>query len=416
MDSSTGLRTLSHGTLVLLFTILLPVIASGMAVGDTGNLLSVGAGALPIVEPPSYSGWPPLKLLDDAPESGWASVKGQTSGQSMVFELPELATVNSFAFDENECLDGQGRGAKGIRVSVSQISKSQGFQQVLQASLKEGADNQKFAAKRALRARWIKLDILSNQGDSQYVELCSFRAYGTPSQPQPIGDVSGTYSTSYSLFHIRQQGTSLVGCYEHRSGLITGSVEGRVMKLTWEENNDPQDTGPAVMVFAPDGKSFSGHWWYASHQRGAPDGVWNGTKTSNKVGGCPNWSGSVGGEVARQLAKSGRALLYGIEFDTDSAHLRPKSKAVLDDVAKALAAHPDWKLSIEGHTDATGTAEHNQKLSEQRAAAVSVYLAAHGVAASRLSSAGFGASQPIADNSTALGRARNRRVEIVRKQ
>ncbi len=414
MTSKYPLRIFSYAVLLTAFVIL-TVLSGSPGVAAATNVLSLGAGALPVVEPPSYSGWPPLKLLDDAPDSGWASVKGQTSGQTMVFELPEIATVSSFAFDENACLDGNGRGAKAIRVSVSQTSKSQGFQQVLRANLKEGADNQKFPARRALRARWVKLQILSNQGDPQYVELCSFRAYGTRSQPQSIGDVSGTYSTSYSLFHIRQQGTSLVGCYEHRSGLITGSVEGRVMKLTWEENNDPKDTGPAVMVFAPDGKSFRGHWWYDSDQRGAPDGDWNGTKTSTKVGGCPNWTGSVGGEVARQLAKSGRALLYGIEFDTDSARLRPKSRAVLDDVAKALSAHPDWKLSIEGHTDSTGTAEHNQKLSEQRAAAVSAYLAAHGVTASRLSSDGFGASQPIADNSTALGRARNRRVEIVRK-
>nr|HPK66330.1 OmpA family protein [Thermoanaerobaculia bacterium] len=58
---------------------------------------------------------------------------------------------------------------------------------------------------------------------------------------------------------------------------------------------------------------------------------------------------------------------------------------------------------------------HNQKLSEARAAAVRDYLTAHGVAASRLTSAGFGASQPVADNATELGRARNRRVEIVRR-
>ncbi|HKI86135.1 MAG TPA: OmpA family protein [Thermoanaerobaculia bacterium] len=413
MATKSRLRAVFIGALIALLAAV--AVAGETARANSINVLSLGAGALPVIEPPSYSGWPPLKLLDDAPDTGWASVKGQTSGQSMVFELPEIATLTNFAFDENACLDGRGRGAKGIRVSVSQISKSQGFQQVLQTNLNEAADNQKFAAKRALRARWIKLEILSNQGDSQYVELCSFRAYGTPSQPLPIGDISGTYSTSYSLFHIRQQGTSLVGCYEHRSGLITGTVEGRVMKLTWEENNDPKDTGPAVMVFAPDGKSFSGHWWYASNQRGAPDGVWNGTKTSSAVGGCPNWSGSVGGEVARQLAKSGRAILYGIEFDTDSARLRPESRAVLDDVARALAAHPDWKLSIEGHTDSTGTPEHNKKLSELRAAAVSAYLAAHGVAAGRLASVGYGDTRPIADNSTALGRARNRRVEIVRQ-
>jgi outer membrane protein OmpA-like peptidoglycan-associated protein len=229
-----------------------------------------------------------------------------------------------------------------------------------------------------------------------------------------LADVSGTYDSDYSLFHIRQQGSAIVGCYEYNEGLLTGSVEGRVMKLTWAEPPAERD-GPAVMVFAADGKSFRGHWWTGTSENQAPEGVWNGTYRSAKVGSCPHWSGSVGGEVERELAASGRARLYGIEFDLDSATLRAESRPVLDDVAKALASHPDWRLAIEGHTDSTGTPAHNQKLSEARAAAVRDYLTAHGVAASRLTSAGFGASQPVADNATELGRARNRRVEIVRR-
>ncbi len=70
------------------------------------------------------------------------------------------------------------------------------------------------------------------------------------------------------------------------------------------------------------------------------------------------------------------------------------------------------KVSIEGHTDGTGTDKVNQPLSEKRAAAAMAYLVSKGVEADRMTSSGYGASQPVADNKTAAGKAKNRRVEI----
>jgi len=81
-----------------------------------------------------------------------------------------------------------------------------------------------------------------------------------------------------------------------------------------------------------------------------------------------------------------------------------------------LAAHAELALTIEGHTDNTGSAAANQTLSEQRAAAVKQYLVAHyGVDAARLDAKGFGASKPVASNDTPEGRQQNRRVELVKR-
>ena len=132
------------------------------------------------------------------------------------------------------------------------------------------------------------------------------------------------------------------------------------------------------------------------------------------MGSCPQWSGSVSGELRKGLAAAGRARLYGILFDIDSARLRSESLPTLDEVVRVLVAEPVWKITIEGHTDSTGTAAHNQILSEQRALAVRDYLIAKGIAPGRLSSVGLGQSRPVADNTTELGRAQNRRVELVR--
>ena len=81
---------------------------------------------------------------------------------------------------------------------------------------------------------------------------------------------------------------------------------------------------------------------------------------------------------------------------------------------KVLDDHKDWKITIEGHTDSSATHEHNQPLSEKRAAAVKAYLVTAGIAADRLQTAGFAETKPIAPNTDALGRSQNRRVELVK--
>jgi outer membrane protein OmpA-like peptidoglycan-associated protein len=100
-----------------------------------------------------------------------------------------------------------------------------------------------------------------------------------------------------------------------------------------------------------------------------------------------------------------------IEFATGSSQIQPQSSAVLDALAKTALGCPGVLL-IQGHTDSTGSAGLNQGLSEARAAAVSQALAERGVPEERLRSRGFGADRPVADNATAAGRARNRRIEF----
>jgi OmpA-OmpF porin, OOP family len=80
-----------------------------------------------------------------------------------------------------------------------------------------------------------------------------------------------------------------------------------------------------------------------------------------------------------------------------------------------LNGQPDWKMRLEGHTDSTGTREGNQLLSQQRASVVVDWLVKTGIAPTRLSAAGLGDTRPIADNKTVEGRARNRRVELVKQ-
>jgi len=118
--------------------------------------------------------------------------------------------------------------------------------------------------------------------------------------------------------------------------------------------------------------------------------------------------------IADELSKSGHIALYGIHFETAKATILPDSESVLAEVAKMLQQNPDVKVSVECHTDNVGSAAANQTLSEKRAQAVVAWLSSHGIEGSRLQAKGWGASKPVEDNATEEGRAKNRRVELVR--
>ena len=125
---------------------------------------------------------------------------------------------------------------------------------------------------------------------------------------------------------------------------------------------------------------------------------------------------SYPGEIEEQLAKKKRIDVYGIYFDFASDSIRPESEPILREIGAALASNKEWTLTINGHTDSVGTVASNRDLSERRSAAVKKALVErYKVDASRLSTNGFGSSQPKEPNDTDIGRARNRRVELIRQ-
>lgn len=107
-----------------------------------------------------------------------------------------------------------------------------------------------------------------------------------------------------------------------------------------------------------------------------------------------------------------RIILRGVNFDFDKATIRPDAVAILDEAVEILRAQPGVDVSVDGHTDAIGSDQYNQRLSERRARAVADYLARHGIDRGRLEPRGFGESRPVASNDGEEGRAQNRRVEL----
>jgi len=147
---------------------------------------------------------------------------------------------------------------------------------------------------------------------------------------------------------------------------------------------------------------------------GCPDT--DGDGLHDGIDSCPRESGSVANsgcpEIAREDLDILELAMRAVQFDTGKSTLKSESYRVLNQIGDIMARYPNFKLSIDGHTDNTGNADNNQKLSERRAQACYEYLIKKGVPAGQVRFQGFGEARPISSNETLRGRALNRRVEF----
>ena len=143
---------------------------------------------------------------------------------------------------------------------------------------------------------------------------------------------------------------------------------------------------------------------------------------TGRIGGATGELAKTEGSLDQRLDRLGaevseteiRIRLSGsVLFDFDSDAIRADAERTLTEVAEVVGAYPGRPVRIEGHTDSIASDAYNLSLSERRAASVEKWLAAHGVEGGRMTTQGFGESRPVADNDSAAGRQRNRRVEIV---
>ncbi len=121
-----------------------------------------------------------------------------------------------------------------------------------------------------------------------------------------------------------------------------------------------------------------------------------------------------GKKLYDRILADGKFITRGILFEINKATINGESMGTINEIVKLMKKHPDLNFRIEGHTDSDGEKSFNQKLSEDRAAAVKSMLTKLGIASSRLESKGWGESKPVSENSTPEGKANNRRVEFIK--
>lgn len=178
--------------------------------------------------------------------------------------------------------------------------------------------------------------------------------------------------------------------------------------------------GHGVLVVNEEGTRLNGIWGFGDDLN--KYGIWVFRKKSNSPSLC--YADDRSAELSKkefdaiveqmksEIEKKGKLIIYGINFETNSSRIKEESYSTLDEIYGLLHAHQQMKLNNEGHTDNIRSSEDNKKLSSSRAESVRNYLVSKGIDAQRLMSQGKGEEYPMADNSSQLGRAANRRVEL----
>ena len=384
----------------------------GGIVAGAENVLGIAAGAMIISAPPAPARkQPPWFLIDEDAMNPYAQIGNAKDLAPIVIALSDQIEIEKLSYDDLK-ISVPERLPEHLRVEASDDGKTWTgiLEQPLDLPL---ADDVKLLAKPVIPARFVRVTMTGSHakpGGDPTQELEELRAYGKRITHEPMPSATGTYKIDgLGTVSLTQTGSLVTGCIEHKQTHIAGAFEGRVLRFMLTEPV-ASDSGPAVMTFGA-GRAFYGFWGGGVESHSIMTAL-DGKKTSDKPGACP--AAKPGDPIAAELAATGRARLYGIVFDLESDAIRDDAKPTLERLAAVLKAEPALALRIEGHSDAAATPPHNLILSGKQAAAVKAYLVAAGIAATRLTTKGMGSSEALAPNSTSLGRALNRRIELVK--
>lgn len=398
------------------------------------NATSLFSGAKLIKTPPSYSissstglvnNYSSESLIDGSQQKVWCSAQGKKAPFVFEIELVETYILTEFEFN-NKVENLIGICAKDVVVEVSPTKISPVFKKVLSATLKE-RDISKFTIEPA-EARLVRLIINSNYGNNEYTELAEFNAIGkTKIQDIQLININGEWNSNWDNLTFRQNGTLVQGNYVYNKGVIRyGGIQRNKVTYTWIEDIVKRK-GNTIMFMNEEGEELVGIWCY--------DNDWTnyGFWILNRKAATPikpvvvedvvqefipleikeiKTETNIVKEMEKELKTQKKIVVYGINFQFNSAEILPESYSVLRQIYEVLNNNAAMKIRIEGHTDNRGTDEYNMNLSLKRSESVKKFFTKLGIEENRILAEGKGESKPVADNETEMGRSLNRRVEI----
>jgi outer membrane protein OmpA-like peptidoglycan-associated protein len=402
-------------------------------VGTAGLLLSTdsrgqgGAGATPAQERVDYltfaAGAVPLRIEGAGAQAGAnyeravRIIDGSAQGFTLtakpvseaadtvfVYELPAPTTFDRFAVPNVlETPAPNQTFTRTVAIDGSSVSATDGFEllasSVLATHKSRGlVTDLPVVAKKPVR--WVRLRLgggINVMRPDMFFEFSEIVGNGTQEPPQPVTHFTGGWRRMALRLQLEQKGVVVSGCYD-RGGDLEGTVTGNILRATGVNRFDKT---PSAFILTR-----------------AENGSLHGVRSDNKgpfryftVDVAPAGTPLECGEPAPP-ALGCDSVVHGINFDFDSAVIRPESDAVLASLYAGLAGETGRKIVIEGHTSSEGADDYNLGLSQRRAQAVVADLVRRGVAASRIAAAGRGETQPIASNDDESGRSLNRRVEV----
>jgi len=395
------------------------LVAPGMAAEvDTINAAAFENGAVLLDYDSEYGDrlstqWLALMLIDGDAATGWASARGAPFPHTFEIELARPFDLERLVFDltHSEEASQPGIAAREVVVSVATETRDGPYTEIHRGEIDVSGMTRHILSE-PVNARWLKLSIESNGGHAEYTELMEFQAWGRPQIEQRTEKArfSGTYETNWDDFYLIVEDGTINGCYDFDNGRFSGAASGDFMNIEWREDGD--QSGTAVLALTADQSIFNGFWY----EYGQLSGTWFGHLV--EAGREPDCAAALTSRMGEEsnletsLRETGQAVLYGILFDYDTAILKAESLVTLREARDWLGAHPQQRVQFIGHTDAHGSAGYNLDLSGRRASAVRDWMIEQGILPDRMNTEGRGESEPVASNTTAQGRALNRRVEI----
>ena len=398
--------------ILILGPVLFIFLAFTLHADEENDLLDISNGAVVLTSTGEYNEkWASLLMLDGTTSTGWCSPEGRANANAFIIELPQKCILKEFVVDNNNTQekDYPGISARTFILYGSTESHKTGYSVLCENEAGKG-QRKVFILDKSIEVKWLKFVIQSNWGNKKYTEVMELEAYGEAvEKPDKQKKIDGVYDTNYELLRLTQDGKKIEGCYDYDNGTLSGETDGRVIRFQWTE--DGPQIGTAIMVLNSDGTFLNGLWY----EKGSYRGLWYGSRVND--GRSPRCQlKKVEESIGTSLDATGRAILYGIYFETDSAVLKAESRETLQQVLNVIQSKTSLNLIIEGHTDSRGSDKYNLDLSQRRAQAVMDWLVENGIDSGRLYAKGYGESKPVADNNRPDGRALNRRVEIAVKK
>jgi len=221
------------------------------AAGPKTNLLEISNGTVIVSASSMYNKtWSPVNLVDGTTKSGWCSAAKAAFPHTIVFELAQPHAIAGVAVDNtgDQGSSYPGISSKGIIVYGSNKSAIEGFTQLTSLEAQSGS-RKEVPLKTPVTIQWLKFAVNSNWGNADYTEIMEMEAFGQPVGPAPKVDVAGIYQTNYGAMRVEQDGTKVLGCYDHSEGELSGNLNGRVMQFEWREQKGKR-SGPAIMVLS----------------------------------------------------------------------------------------------------------------------------------------------------------------------
>lgn len=463
MKNRTGMTTFWLSALFILLT------QTSLA-GEEGkvNVISSARGTRVVSVSSYYSQeWSAENLMDAKNETGWCCQKGSIFPHVIVFELVEKAEINLLKFNNQTEESGYpGISAKEVVIEFSTEGPDRGYRQVASLKLIQGASTEEYSISQN-EAKWIRLSINSNYGQSSYTELMEFEAWGRSRSKLlifpdgrgseilfPQGKVSfadkvicydpgapgeGTGGEPKNEVQNAEEALGIPDYDEQedkgyvslgRGGTLTIQFTDNVLTDTEGDDLFIFEIGPDVedtfVEISKDGKEFievgkvsgstaaldispyarAGENFAYVRLVDDPD---EGERSGPTVGADIDAIGAISSAIKIEIPSE-------VLFDFDKHDIRSDAVKILQEVAEKIREYADSVVSVEGHTDSVGSDKYNLMLSQKRADSVKEYLIrVQGLKDVEFETRGWGESGPIASNQTEEGRQKNRRVEIIIK-